>query len=321
MQDPEQSATSQPQQESSVTQKVNAAGSRAGAEIIFRLLNLLRAVAYSGCGVLLISLTAFAISRQFGSFSPTQSWQADLIYLLSSVLLIGLAALMLRLFDGRSPRALGLWFYAGWRREVAQGVGIGGGVLVIVACSLAGAGGMTEFKLAAGVHWLAFLHAAFFILLAATLEELMFRGYAFQRLVDSVGAVGAIAVSSFVFGVVHLSNPNSPGLLSTCNTILAGALLAVAYLKTRGLWLPIALHWAWNFFQGPVLGSRVSGIEITPVLLEWKPGGPAWLSGGSYGLESSAALTVACAAAVVWLQMSRAVRTTPEVLAVSKRAE
>jgi len=84
------------------------------------------------------------------------------------------------------------------------------------------------------------------MLLAAVFEEVAFRGYAFQRMVDAAGPIVAAAVFSGLFGALHLSNPSATPL-STANTALAGVLFSLAYLKTRGLWLPIGLHWAWNF--------------------------------------------------------------------------
>ena len=84
-------------------------------------------------------------------------------------------------------------------------------------------------------------------------EELMFRGYPFQRLVEAIGAGGAIVVFSVLFGVVHLMNPgaNPWGLL---NTVVIGVVLSVAYLRTRALWLPWGIHFAWNATLG--LGLR-----------------------------------------------------------------
>jgi membrane protease YdiL (CAAX protease family) len=95
----------------------------------------------------------------------------------------------------------------------------------------------------------------------------------------------------------------------------------MAYLKTRGLWLPIWLHWSWNFFQGPIFSSNVSGLGTEPRIFEVQTAAPNWLSGGTYGLEASAALTLTCTVAIVWLWKTRSVQTTPAMLEVSKQAE
>jgi len=108
-----------------------------------------------------------------------------------------------------------------------------------------------------------------------------------------------------LFGFAHLGNPSATPL-STANTVLAGVLLAAAYLKTRALWLPIGLHWAWNFLMGPVLGLPVSGYRLGG-LPGARVSGPEWLTGGTYGPEGSVVLTVVCAVATVWLWRSRSV--------------
>jgi len=80
--------------------------------------------------------------------------------------------------------------------------------------------------------------------------------------------------------------------------------LAIAYLRTRSLWLPFGLHWSWNWTQASLLGLPVSGINRvapTPVLHAFNAG-PDWLTGGAYGIEGGAACTIALLAStlVVW---------------------
>ena len=89
-----------------------------------------------------------------------------------------------------------------------------------------------------------------------------------------------------LFGAVHWMNPGaSPwGLL---NTVLIGVVLSVAYLRTRALWLPWGLHFAWNATLGLVFGLPVSGIRLFNVVVHTTASGPQWLTGGTYGLEAS----------------------------------
>jgi hypothetical protein len=128
-------------------------------------------------------------------------------------------------------------------------------------------------------------------------------------------------VTSAFFGILHLNNPNSPGWLSTVNTMLAGVLLALAYLKTRGLWMPIGIHWAWNFFLGPIFSSPISGTTEWPMIFRVTLHGSRWQTGGTYGYEASAALTVACALAIFWLWKTKSIRTTQAMLDESKDSE
>ncbi len=225
--------------------------------------------------------------------------------------------LFLRIFHGRSYRALGLWFYPDWGREMAAGVAIGAGLLVTVVTAL-GATRAAIFRGPTGdAHALpGLLFLGGWMLLAAAFEEVLFRGYLFQRLLDGAGSVVAAAVFSALFAAAHLGNPSTT-VLSTANTFLAGLLLSVAYLKTRALWMPIGLHWAWNFTMGPIFSLPVSGLSLQPTLLRVDLVGAKWLTGGAYGPEGGVALTAACLAATLWLGRTRRVspsRAMEEVL-------
>ncbi|MBI3662691.1 MAG: CPBP family intramembrane metalloprotease [Acidobacteria bacterium] len=243
-------------------------------------------------------------------------------YLVNNTVLLLVTSLFTGVFDRRSFRTVGLWFYAGWANEAA--LGVLGGVAVIAATvgGIVVVGGATYHGFASSFFvWISGAGAlALFILLAAAFEEIIFRGYAFQRLVDSIGRLGAILVLSALFGLVHLNNPGHPTAISTANTALAGVLLAVAYLKTRGLWMPLGLHWAWNFFLGPVFGLPVSGFtdSFQPFLFQAQVTGPEWLTGSTYGPEGSIILTVACIAAIVWLARTRRISPSPAMAEVLK---
>jgi hypothetical protein len=128
------------------------------------------------------------------------------------------------------------------------------------------------------------------LVFGATYEELSFRGYAFQSLTKSVGPIASIATFSVWFGAVHLMNPHAGGILSWSflNTIGVGALFAVAYLRTRSLWMPIGMHFGWNLALGTLFGLPVSGLDYFAVLVHGKAVGPKWLTGGFYGVEASA---------------------------------
>jgi membrane protease YdiL (CAAX protease family) len=119
-------------------------------------------------------------------------------------------------------------------------------------------------------------------------EELYFRGYLLQNLKDGLSLPWAILLSSLVFGLAHLTNPNSL-LIGAVGTALAGLLMAYGYLRTRQLWLPIGLHIGWNFFEGVVFGFPVSGLA-TPTLLKTIVSGPQLLTGGAYGPEAGLVL-------------------------------
>jgi membrane protease YdiL (CAAX protease family) len=187
------------------------------------------------------------------------------------------------------------WWYIGLpssRNAVSQtliGIAIGA-VLITVAVAAIGLIGQLSFAASfssgAIAHQLA---VAVLLFGGAMLEELMFRGYPFQRLVESVGSVGAILILSGIFGAIHLGNPNAGGFLSWgfFNTILVGVLFAYAYLRTRTLWLPFGMHFGWNFFLGAVYGLPVSGIRDFSVVVKTTAHGSKLLTGGAYGIEAS----------------------------------
>lgn len=246
-------------------------------------------------------------------YGLTAEWRKELSWpLRSGVLTLAfllLTWLLLAVLDRRSFRTLGLWFYGGWGREFATGFAVGLVLMGSVVLALAAAGAVTYHAFApepfSGV-----LAWALILLLAATWEEITFRGYGMQRLIEAVGEPGGVLAFSALFALVHMSNPGYT-TLSAVNTFLAGILLSLAYLKTRGLWLPIALHWSWNFLQGQIFSLPISGFHFAPRLFQTEVSGPAWLSGGSYGPEGSIVLTVVCVLAILWLATTQSISTSP----------
>ncbi|MFQ5925987.1 MAG: lysostaphin resistance A-like protein [Terriglobia bacterium] len=229
--------------------------------------------------------------------------------MLSLLVAVLAAKLLLRFLDRRDFRSLGFWFYAGWALEL--GVGLAGGLLLIslvvgVQWSLGG----VEFVTLAATAPVLFAAAVWnlvMLLPAAASEELLFRGYPFQRLVEAWGAWPATLVFAALFGALHLWNP-SPTALSTLNTSLMGILLALAYLKTRGLWLPIGLHFAWNYALGFLYSLPLSGLRLEGILWQVEVAGPGWLTGGGYGPEGSLVTTLIALTAIIVLARTRRLR-------------
>jgi membrane protease YdiL (CAAX protease family) len=129
------------------------------------------------------------------------------------------------------------------------------------------------------------LVVAYKLTIVAWWEELVFRGYFFQNLVEGAGLKWAIVISSLVFGFGHGINPDAT-ILSSVLIALITPQLIYAYLKTGQLWLPMGLHLGWNFFQASVFGFAASG-QDSPSLISQSPVGPEWLSGGAFGAEGS----------------------------------
>ncbi len=149
---------------------------------------------------------------------------------------------------------------------------------------------------------------------AAANEEAIFRGYPFQRLAESITPVGAIAATSALFGLAHLANPHRTWI-STLNTALVGIPFAIAYLRTRSLWMPIGMHFIWNFLMGFFLGLPVSGFTISASALTARVQGPTWLTGGDYGPEGGLLAMGAILVGTAYLSFAKSIYTTEEMKA------
>lgn len=218
--------------------------------------------------------------------------------------------------EGLPWRALGLGFHSGWFRDLLVGSVFGGGTLVLAALVAFVAGGLS-FAFAGGALVASTVQSlcstACLFIIAALFEEALFRGYPFQTL-SRAGLVWlAILLTSVLFGIIHWQNPDAT-VFSSANTALAGVWLGVAYLRTRSLWFPLGVHWAWNWVQGSIIGSPVSGMVFShhPVL-QMSAKGPVWLTGGSYGLEGGCACTIALVLSILLIWRTKVVCATPEM--------
>jgi membrane protease YdiL (CAAX protease family) len=231
----------------------------------------------------------------------------------------------LRFLERMKFSALGFALLEGWFGDVLKGCALGGVMIAsVVALQIAGGGSRLSFNPIlrgeqGGINWagvgpvVAEMAAALVLLiLAAAFEELIFRGYAFQTLLRGAPSVVPILLFSIYFGWAHWGNPNRT-LFSTVNTALAGVWLSIAYLKTRNLWFPTALHFAWNWTMGALFGVPISGLQIGRPFLVTSGEGPVWLTGGNYGSEGGAAATVVLIAAIVVIWRARWLRVSPEM--------
>lgn len=115
-------------------------------------------------------------------------------------------------------------------------------------------------------------------------EELLSRGYHLQTIASGINLFWGVVISSAVFGLLHLGNPNATWV-SAAGIFFAGIYLAYGYIRTKQLWLPIGLHIGWNFFEGVVFGFPVSGLDIY-ALTRIQVQGPEIWTGGAFGPEA-----------------------------------
>jgi len=202
--------------------------------------------------------------------------------------------------------ALGCLPQHGWLRNLGIGSALGAASLLLAALLATVTRGIHFRFDTAGPRSISetVVISALVFVFAAAAEEMLFRGYPLQTLTRANLAWLGVLLTSVPFAAVHLKNPNAVPGFTFLNTALAGLWLAVAYLRTRSLWLPLGLHWSWNWAQASLLGLPVSGIErLAPApLLRAINSGPDWLTGGSYGIEGGAACTIALliSTLVIW---------------------
>ena len=189
-------------------------------------------------------------------------------------------------------------------RDLALGLA-GGALLFSLVTAVAALVGVYDIVGLGSARSILYVLVMFGIIPAVT-EELLFRGILFRHLEDFGGTWFALALTSALFGVAHIFNPNATYFSSFAIAVEAGIMLGGAYMLTRSLWAPIGIHAAWNFTQGEIFDVPVSGIDGTG-LVQAKLSGPELLSGGTFGLEASIIALVIATGAGVWMVV-RAVR-------------
>ena len=204
------------------------------------------------------------------------------------------------LVDHRPLRTFGIGFIPGWPRQLLSGIALSAAMLAILlaGCKLVG---IVDIQWTGGRASASTLLSTLSVLLLAALnEELVFRGFPLQVLMDGMGEWPGMVALSALFGAMHLSNPNS-SILGTLNTVLAGILLSLAYVRTRSLWLPYAIHVGWNVGLGFILGFALSGLDIAS-LWTTRVTGSDTILGGGYGPEGGllATLIFGLSAAIVY---------------------
>ena len=199
--------------------------------------------------------------------------------------------LTMKIFDRRPFTDIGLQTGRPSALNFVTGILFGGGAAasMLLAPLLAGTGHLVlrENSSFAWPSLVFFLAALWF---AAAGEEMIFRGYAFQLLIEKMGPYATVLPVGVIFGLTHMSNPHSSAL-AVFNTVLWGILLGYAFLRSRDLWLPLGLHFGWNAVL-PLFGVNLSGltIDVSRYVYRWDLL-PLW-SGGDYGPEGGLLTTI-----------------------------
>jgi membrane protease YdiL (CAAX protease family) len=225
-------------------------------------------------GVALVgSLAAGAVQ---GSWLPT-----FVLGVATAVLALLAYAWVVRRTEHRDPVEVAL---AGAGSAVARGLGIGVLMFAAVIASITLLGGYEidgrgSVTVAIGLLGITAM--------AAVTEELVFRGILFRVLEERTGTWIALLATSVLFGAMHLTNPDATVWGVVAIAVEAGGMLGAAYAATRTLWLPIGIHFGWNFAAAGIFGTVVSGNDTAQGLLRGVTSGPVLLSGGEFGPEGS----------------------------------
>lgn len=125
----------------------------------------------------------------------------------------------------------------------------------------------------------------------AIFEETLLRGIIFRIVEEKLGSYISLAISAIIFGAAHLINPDSTLISSVCIGIV-GFMLGASYIYSRSLWLPIAIHFSWNFVQSGIFGAITSGNEETSSLFNTNISGVELITGGAFGPEATIQATI-----------------------------
>jgi uncharacterized protein len=199
-------------------------------------------------------------------------------------------AIVVRIYERGRLSDLGLGWTPTALREFLTGTGFAAGAAALILAGPWAAGAAHFERAPRSEHpWSSLIFITVVLLFGAAGEEMLFHGYAFQLLIRSLGPFATILPTSVIFGLAHRGNPNASNL-GIFNTILWGVLLGYAYWRTKALWLPIGLHFGWNFAL-PLFGGNLSGftMNVMGYALRWRAG-DLW-SGGGYGPEGSVLTT------------------------------
>lgn len=251
-----------------------------------------------------LALIMYALSQAVGDFVKPV-WANCLVQLALSAVMVALYALFVKWFEKHPARDIPFQ-----RLGADLGKGFLVGMLFFVAVvAVMAVSGIYKIQGIGTDRPAAILSAFCLFLTVGVGEEILFRGILFRWIDEKWGFVAALVVSALLFGAVHLGQPGATWWSSLAIAVEAGLLLGAAYKWSGTLWLPVGIHWSWNFFQGNIFGFAVSGGNAGVSLLQATTSGPDILTGGVFGAEASLITVVLGTLLSVWFIL-RATRTT-----------
>ena len=260
------------------------------------------------------------IAQHAASGLSSSDW-VDVVYRLLLIFLLLLGYGSMGRFSQKQQRPLydmGFKRRPGWPREWGVGAAIGWGALAVSILPVVLGRGLVVTLWGAPRQWFLLLLGVVVLLLASLAEEIVFRGYALQRLMEAVGPGWAVFLIIMFAAVLQLTDPFAPRT-SAWVALLLGWLLSLGYLRTRALWLPWGLRFGWYASTSLIFGLPIGGVSRYTPVVQSTTHGPDWLTGADYGPEASVfTVLVLMVALLVLLRVTRdyAYRyATPEIVA------
>ena len=224
-----------------------------------------------------------------------RAWQGVLTF----ALMFAVYAALMRIYEKRRLKELAFKHFV---YDSLTGTFMGAGLVSIVFAVLYLAG---AWHIVSTNGFSVMIVPVIWITLLATMEELVFRGILYRTLEEWLGTIGALLISAFIFGGLHIFNDNA-NLISVLSASSGGLLMGALYSLTGRLWIPIFFHITWNLTQA-IFGSVISGSDIYGTFFESVREGPEWLTGGPFGIENSlvAFILMFSTLVVVFIQMKQ----------------
>lgn len=246
-------------------------------------IKLWRDIIFVISGILLLIIGSTILSLGVYTASESDSYLINIpIFLITAVVLLLLYNLLIRYVEANDACKIAP------RKDISS---IGNGlfigfsyfIIVTVTMSLCGYYHIKSIQF----DWEKQLFSFTLFFLVAVSEEIFFRGILFRMINRRWNIWAALVISALIFGGLHILNDNATLWSSIAIAIEAGSLLGAAYAYSKNIWLPIGIHWIWNYTQGNILGFPVSGEDNVTSIITPEISGPQWLTGGTFGAEAS----------------------------------
>lgn len=246
-------------------------------------IKLWRDIIFVISGILLLIIGSTILSLGVYTASESDSYLINIpIFLITAVVLLLLYNLLIRYVEANDACKIAP------RKDISS---IGNGlfigfsyfIIVTVTMSLCGYYHIKSIQF----DWEKQLFSSTLFFLVAVSEKIFFRGILFRMINRRWNIWAALVISALIFGGLHILNDNATLWSSIAIAIEAGSLLGAAYAYSKNIWLPIGIHWIWNYTQGNILGFPVSGEDNVTSIITPEISGPQWLTGGSFGTEAS----------------------------------